>query len=180
MPPGAAKADSGLRILLAEDNEINQLFAATLLSQAGHRVEVASSGLQALAALEKSDFDLVLMDVQMPEMDGLEATRRIREIDGPAASVPIIAMTANAVKGDRERCLMAGMSDYVSKPVDRVQLFEKIDFWTRRGEADATSPVGLSPAPAPLQSPAVTPSEEAANELEKLLSELDELKLAAG
>ena len=106
-----------LRILLAEDNAVNQKLALRLLEQMGYAAAVAADGLEVVAALEAGTFDLVLMDVQMPEVDGLEATRRIRR-RWPGASGPrIVAMTANAMAGDRERCLAAGMDGYISKPI---------------------------------------------------------------
>ncbi|MFL5778685.1 MAG: GAF domain-containing protein [Chloroflexota bacterium] len=105
-----------LRILLAEDNAVNQKLALRLLERMGYRADVAHNGLEALAALEGDGYDLVLMDVQMPELDGLEATRRIRAL-WPDRALRIVAMTANAMEGDREMCLAAGMDDYVSKPI---------------------------------------------------------------
>ena len=113
-----------LWILLAEDSLVNQRLAVGLLERRGHRVTVAANGREALEAIAKQPFDLVLMDVQMPEMDGLEATRQIRLKEGQSARdpVPIIAMTAHALKGDRERCLAAGMNEYVSKPIRERQL----------------------------------------------------------
>jgi CheY-like chemotaxis protein len=110
-----------LRILLAEDNAVNQKLALRLLSQMGHGAEVAADGAQAIAALEAGDFDVVLMDVQMPELDGLEATRRIRA-SWPERTIHIVAMTANAMAGDREACLAAGMNDYISKPIRPAEL----------------------------------------------------------
>jgi CheY-like chemotaxis protein len=106
-----------LRILLAEDNVVNQKLALRLLSQMGYRADVAANGLEILQAVSRQPYDVILMDVQMPEMDGLEATRHLcAEI--PAAQRPrIIAMTANAMQGDRELCLEAGMDDYISKPI---------------------------------------------------------------
>jgi CheY-like chemotaxis protein len=110
-------AHSPLRILLAEDNLVNQKLALRLLSQMGYQADVAANGLEAIQAVERQPYDVILMDVQMPEMDGLEATRRLcAQI--PASKRPhIIAMTANAMQGDREMCLQAGMDDYLSKPI---------------------------------------------------------------
>ena len=106
-----------LHILLAEDNVVNQKLALRLLSQMGYRADVAANGLEVIQSLERQPYDLVLMDVQMPEMDGLEATRRLR-LDLPASRQPrIIAMTANAMQGDLETCLAAGMDDYIAKPI---------------------------------------------------------------
>ncbi len=116
-----------LRILLAEDNLINQRLARYTLERQGHRVVVAATGPEALAALEREPFDLVLMDVQMPEMDGLEATATIRRREeGTGKHMPIIALTAHAMKGDRERCLEAGMDGYVSKPIEADALWRAI------------------------------------------------------
>ncbi|HYS04903.1 MAG TPA: response regulator [Candidatus Dormibacteraeota bacterium] len=117
-----------LRILLAEDNAFNEMVAVNLLERRGHSVKVVNNGQAALDALGKGTFDLVLMDVQMPEMDGLQATAAIREREAAAGGhVPIIAMTARAMKGDREMCLQAGMDAYVSKPLRAANLFEAID-----------------------------------------------------
>ena len=117
-----------LRVLLAEDSLVNQKLAVGLLKRRGHAVVVANNGKEALASLELEKFDLVIMDVQMPEMDGLEATIAIRAKEKQTgAHVPIIAMTAHAMKGDRERCLEAGMDKYVSKPIRAKQLFEVIE-----------------------------------------------------
>lgn len=105
-----------LRILLAEDNVVNQKLALRFLSQMGYRADVAANGLEAIQAIERQEYDVVLMDVQMPELDGLEATRKIRlRTDLPQPH--IIAMTANAMQGDREMCIEAGMNDYLSKPI---------------------------------------------------------------
>ena len=121
------EAQRGLRVLLAEDNAVNQLLASRLLEKHGHSVVVASNGRKALEALEKQKFDLVVMDVSMPEMDGIEAAAAIRAREGGTGShIPIIAMTAHAMKGDRERCLAAGMDAYVSKPLRASELFDAI------------------------------------------------------
>ena len=104
-----------LRILLVEDNAVNQKLALRVLSLMGYQADVAGNGIEAVDAVERQEYDLVLMDVQMPEMDGLEATRRIRaRVEGGPR---IVAMTANAMDGDREACLEAGMDDYVGKPI---------------------------------------------------------------
>ena len=116
-----------LRILLAEDNAVNQKLALKLLSQMGYRVDVAGNGLEAIQAIERQKYDLVLMDVQMPEMDGLEASRQICSRWSRGERPLIVAMTANAMQGDRERCLEAGMDDYVSKPIRVVELISALD-----------------------------------------------------
>jgi len=121
--PPKPKLDAGmatrhpLRILLAEDNVVNQKLAMRLLQQMGYRADLASNGIEAIECVERQTYDVVLMDVQMPEMDGLEASRRITA-RLPAATRPrIVAMTANAMQGDREMCMAAGMDDYVTKPI---------------------------------------------------------------
>jgi two-component system sensor histidine kinase/response regulator len=115
-------------ILLAEDNSINQKLAVRVLENRGHKVSVANNGKEALEALERASYDLVLMDVQMPEMDGFQATAAIRNKErGTETRLPIVAMTAHAMAGDRERCLEAGMDDYVAKPLKPVDLFQTID-----------------------------------------------------
>lgn len=116
-----------LRILLAEDNPVNQKLATLMLEKKGHYVHVAKTGLEAVKTNEREIFDLILMDVQMPEMDGLQATRKIRESEAISGKrIPIIALTAHALKGDEEKCLQAGMDAYISKPLSRRQLFETI------------------------------------------------------
>lgn len=115
-------------ILLAEDNIINRTLAIRLLEKAGHKVTCAENGDQVLKLLANTKFDLILMDVSMPELDGYGATRRIREIEAESGShIPIVAMTAHALKEDREKCLVAGMDDYITKPVNVKELFEKIN-----------------------------------------------------
>jgi CheY-like chemotaxis protein len=109
---------ASLRVLLAEDNSVNQLLAKRMLEKRGHRVTVAANGREALVALHKENYDLVFMDVQMPEMDGIEATLAIREMEKAGGDhLPVIALTAHAMKGDQERCMAAGMDAYLSKPI---------------------------------------------------------------
>jgi GAF domain-containing protein/CheY-like chemotaxis protein len=124
-----------LRILLAEDNPVNRKLALRLLSQLAYDAAVAEDGMQAIAALERDDFDLVLMDVQMPELDGLEATRRIRA-RWPDRQLRIVAMTANAMAGDREACLAAGMNDYIAKPIRPAELTAALERTPALTQAD--------------------------------------------
>ncbi len=117
-----------MRLLLVEDNRVNQVLATRILEKQGHHVSVAGNGLEALAILKSNTFDLVLMDIEMPEMDGLEATRAIRKNESAGGKhLPIIAMTAHAMTGDRDKYLTAGMDDYISKPIDAKHLLEMID-----------------------------------------------------
>jgi len=136
----------GKKILLVEDNEMNRLVARTVLNNYGAEIHEAVNGLEGVESLKKERFDLVLMDVQMPEMDGLEATRKIRlEID---ATIPIIAFTANAIKGDTDKCLAAGMNDYVSKPFEEARLIRTIACWldgSRRACPEITTPANQPP-----------------------------------
>ena len=124
-----AVAERELNILLVEDNALNQRLASVILTKRGHRIEIAENGQQALEFLRDKDYDLVLMDCQMPVMDGYEAARRLRANDPPVRNprIPVIAMTANVKQSDREHCLEAGMDDFVGKPIDRNQLFEVIE-----------------------------------------------------
>jgi two-component system sensor histidine kinase/response regulator len=152
-------------ILLAEDNVVNQKVAVSILQKKGHSVQAVSNGKEALAALACERFDLVLMDVQMPEMDGLAATRAIRcgeQLTGQ--HIPIIAMTAHAMKGDRERCLDSGMDDYLAKPVEPKTLREIVDSWGSRSRTGNPRPQASDayepcPQPAPPQATDVVESE---------------------
>ena len=138
--PGAVTEpaqERALDILVAEDNTINQHLALRLLEKQGHRVILAGNGIEAIALWQKQRFDLVLMDVQMPEMSGLEATAAIRARELQTGQhIPIVAMTAHAMKGDRERCLAAGMDDYIPKPIQAQQLYEVVNRSTERGEGE--------------------------------------------
>jgi len=137
-----------VHILLAEDNPTNQKLALTLLKRAGYSVDVVENGQMAIEALQRFSYDLILMDVQMPEMNGFEAAQAIREKEGDRKHTPIIAMTAHAMKKDRERCLEAGMDDYVSKPIDPQELFDTINRWIKsQGQEKDLSSSALRPSP---------------------------------
>jgi signal transduction histidine kinase/DNA-binding response OmpR family regulator len=122
-----------LRILVADDNPLNCRLAVLMLEKAGHAIDVVEDGAAAIEAVRAGQYDLVLMDVQMPGIDGLEATRRIRRLPIAKAGVPVIAITANAMAGDDRRCLAAGMNDYVTKPIDRARLLSTVARWGRAG-----------------------------------------------
>ena len=136
-----------VRVLLAEDNITNQLVALGILKKLGLRADVSVNGVEALKALESIPYDLVLMDVQMPEMDGFEATRQIRNPHSTVRNhrIPVIAMTANAMQGDRETCLEAGMNDYVSKPISPQTLADALDKWLPQDSAAATKQAAGKP-----------------------------------
>ncbi len=122
------------RLLLAEDNVVNQKVALALLHKLGFRADLAANGLEVLAAVERQPYDVILMDVQMPEMDGLEAARRLGQLHSGSSRRPwIIAVTANAMQGDREQCLAAGMDDYISKPIKSDDLLAAIMRSRHRG-----------------------------------------------
>ncbi|HEY4956269.1 MAG TPA: response regulator, partial [Caldimonas sp.] len=130
--PGMA-ARHPLRILLAEDNVVNQKLALRLLQQMGYRADLASNGIEAVESVERQAYDVVLMDVQMPELDGLDATRRIRALGSAQEGLRIVAMTANAMQGDREMCMEAGMDDYLTKPIRVERLVEALIAVPQRG-----------------------------------------------
>jgi two-component system, sensor histidine kinase and response regulator len=124
-----------VRILIAEDNLINQKVALGQLKELGYSAQAVPNGRDLLKFLENEHVDIILMDWQMPEMDGLEATREIRRREGVGRHTPIIALTANALDGDRQRCLAAGMDDYLSKPVKLDELRQKLELWTKRNHS---------------------------------------------
>ncbi len=128
----------GARVLLVEDDEINQEVARELLEDVGIDVSIANHGAEALAMLQSDSFDAILMDMQMPVMDGLEATMRIRRLDSLASQTPIIAMTANAFNEDKQRCEAAGMNDFIAKPVDPQDLFKVLDRWLNPDDAQTS------------------------------------------
>ncbi len=146
-PPAGPCADGALRVLLAEDNEINQRLAISLLTKRGHAVVVAGNGQEALDELRRQPYDVVLMDLQMPVMDGMAATAAIRAMERVTGSrVPIVALTAHAMKGDQERCLGAGMDAYLSKPLKAKELWEVLDRVAPRRAAAITA---KTPGPNP-------------------------------
>ncbi len=128
--PQSSAPKPQLQLLLVEDNEINQKMTRALLTRQGYAVDLAANGLEAVKAVQQKKYDLIFMDVQMPEMDGFEAAQTIRRLDGAVSRTPIIAMTAHALHGDRQRCIDAGMDDYVSKPLDPRKVFQAIERWT--------------------------------------------------
>ncbi|OQW93934.1 MAG: hypothetical protein BWK79_08530 [Beggiatoa sp. IS2] len=119
-----------LRILLAEDSQANQEVLTAILRRAGYQVDVAINGLKAVEAVSSVSYDLVLMDLAMPEMDGVEATYHIRNLPGQQGDIPIIALTANAILTEQQRCLQAGMNDYLTKPVSRATLLTVVAHWS--------------------------------------------------
>jgi CheY-like chemotaxis protein len=130
-PPETVATVTRPRILVAEDNSVNQKLVAKLLEKLGYQVHLATNGSEAVQALSQGPFAAVLMDCQMPEMDGLEATAQIRQLEKENAThTPIIAVTAHAMKGDKDRCLAAGMDDYVTKPINPQELKKALARWT--------------------------------------------------
>jgi CheY-like chemotaxis protein len=136
VPERDAPADpTGKRILVVEDIAMNQVIVETLLRDAGHQVTVVDDGQAGLDAVRDGGYDLVLMDMEMPIMGGVEATRRIRAFDGAVGQIPIIALTANAMPSEAERARAAGMNDYLMKPIDQIQLLKLVARWS--GKVDA-------------------------------------------
>ena len=138
--PSEEVKDRKPRLLVAEDNPINQRLISTALKQAGYVVDMVGDGVEAVHAVQRLPYDLILMDIRMPVMSGVEATQRIRSMSGPAALLPIIAMTANTMVGDREEYLAAGMNDYVAKPIDFHMLLRKIENYISGGETEEMVP----------------------------------------
>ncbi len=162
---------AGCKLLLAEDNAFNQFVASEILSRAGIALDIAEDGRVALEHVRQHEYDAILMDVQMPEMDGLEATRRIRA-EFPDRQLPIIALTANAMQGDLDTYLAAGMDDYVTKPIDRQDLFQTLRKWIRPSagvqEGPSVPPPPAVAAPAPPPDLPVLPGLDVAGALQRL------------
>ncbi|HYC92552.1 MAG TPA: response regulator [Thermoanaerobaculia bacterium] len=135
--PEEPKTPARAQVLLVEDNSVNQLVAIGQLQRLGHGCVVAASGRECLDAIGRQPFDIVLMDIQMPDMDGYEATRRIRQMDGPVSKIPIVAITAHALAGEREKCIASGMNDYLAKPVSLEQIGAVIRLWASKESAKA-------------------------------------------
>lgn len=139
-----------LRILVAEDNQVNQMVIGLMLRQLGHQADIVTNGIEACEQVQKAPYDLVLMDMQMPEMDGMTATVTIRKLPGAAAKIPIIALTANAMEGDRERYIRAGMDDYVAKPIALPLLIAAMNRVMGANDQAAGGDAAVQPGPAPL------------------------------
>jgi CheY-like chemotaxis protein len=117
------------KILIAEDNQINQKVALRMLALLGYDADVAENGVEVLRLLENGDYSAVLMDIHMPVMDGMEATQAIRSLDSTLSRIPIIALTANVVHGERQKCLAAGMNDFITKPIEREKFAAALKHW---------------------------------------------------
>lgn len=185
-PPASPPARPKARILLAEDNEINQEIAIELLEQVGAAIEVASNGQETVDLFLKKDFDLILMDIQMPVMDGMDATRAIRASGKAGADrVPILAMTAHGMSGDREKSLQAGMNDHITKPIDPQLLYAALDAWIPKRARGSAAPSGAAPAedkcpPAAADAQAPAPPAPSAAPQQDILSSLQGIDAQAG
>ena len=144
--PSGATHKGPLRVLVVEDDKVNQLVVLGMLRQMAHRSDCVADGVEALEALNRQSYDIVLMDIRMPNMDGIEATQRIRRLAAPLAHIPIIALTANATTEERLRCADAGMSDFISKPFRRAELETAMEKWRPRKSGGST---GDRPSPDP-------------------------------
>ncbi len=159
-----------IKILVAEDNLINQKVIQSLLKSLNCKLHIVNNGIEAYMIVQKQEFDVILMDVQMPQMDGPTATKRIRNLPAPTSDIPIIALTANAMKGDREFYLASGMDDYVSKPIDRKALIGAISRWVSAAHIDKPSPSSAKSTEQPAKL-----SQDAEDEIKKLQSDLDNI-----
>ena len=162
-----------LRVLVAEDNEVSRQVSVAMLLRAGHTVDTVSDGVETVEAVNTKPYDVVLMDVNMPKLDGMGATKQIRALDGDHANVPIIAVTANAMIGDREQYLAGGMNDYISKPIDPEALSEALHRCT------GTESAAPTPPPQPKEMAAPTPEVDA-DDVSDLLAYLDGIGNAEG
>lgn len=165
------KTKRPLRILVAEDNHVNQVIVKAMLSKTSHKIDVVGNGAEAVSAVVRAPYDLVLMDIHMPEMDGITATGKIRDLPGDINNIPIIALTANAMAGDRERCLKAGMTDYVSKPINPQTLYSAIARCS--GQEPADMPRGAEVAKREAHD--IAGAGDIAADLQDLMDDLDNL-----
>ena len=172
-PTASRKPAADLLILVAEDNHINQKVVRRLLDPLDCRVDMVENGLDAIAAVTRTPYDLVLMDVQMPKMDGPTATAKIRSLPDPVGAIPVIALTANAMHGDRKPYLAMGMTDYISKPIDHLALYSAISRCTNAAMLEIKEPA--FPGMPDNDSKIAPLSPEAAAALDDLIGELDDL-----
>ena len=171
-----SEAGRPLRILVAEDNHVNQVVLTAMLSGTSHTIDMVGNGFEAVSAVMRVPYDLVLMDIQMPEMDGVTATAKIRALPGGVGAIPIIPLTANAMKGDREKYIAAGMTDYLSKPINPREMYGAI---ARVGggrlpdavEGDTAAESGQEPG----QESGQESGHDSADDLMELISGLDAL-----
>lgn len=180
--PAAGETARPLRVLVAEDNHTNQILIRHLLGREGHHCDIVADGREAVDAVGVRPYDIVLMDAQMPEMDGVAATRAIRAADGRVARIPIIMLTANAMAGDRERYLDAGASDYVSKPIDAAVLLPMLQRLAGGGTTAPTAPAAPAPVPVPVPPPEPQPalSPAAIADIDALLARMQALEKPVG
>ena len=136
---GQPTISRALNVLLVEDNQINAVLATAIIKRAGHKVHVSTNGNEAITAAKSGGYDLIFMDMHMPEMDGLEASEKIRQLDGAVSQTPIVALTANAMPSDRNKCLEAGMNDFLPKPFEPEQIHEMLAKWCETEELEAAS-----------------------------------------
>jgi len=140
---GPSGRTAGTRVLVVEDNAVNQKVAVMMLSKLGVHADVAANGREGLEMLQKRSYDVVFMDCQMPEMNGYEATGYIRRLEGPGNTVPVVAMTATAIEGSRERCLEHGMDDFITKPVKIEELRRALEAWLQPAEVGTLKETGV-------------------------------------
>jgi len=170
--PEAALA---VQVLLVEDNRVNQMVATAMLKLDGHEIDVAENGLEALSAVLRKRYDIILMDMQMPQMDGLDATREIRAMGGEAAATPIVAMTANAMVEHRRMCMEAGMDDFLAKPIDHARLSDAIKRWCgRKSDVSGEGPVAEAFSDLKLSGEDEVALSALNQDLDRLLSDLDD------
>jgi CheY-like chemotaxis protein len=168
-----------VRILLAEDNAINQKIVAHLLAPLNYTLDIVNNGLEAVAAVTRSPYDLVLIDIQMPEIDGVMATAKIRSLPGPVCDIPIIAMTANAMQGNREKYLGAVMKYYVAKPIDQRALLRAIARWAN-AERSVLGVTLQDEGPTNSEATTQDATKDTADDFNDLIGNFDKLRVGTG